>query len=1726
MGTRRRCQCMLLSLLIYEVFVCSLKADLLAKGTWSDTWEQASRGALGVRISLCGDAHVTLDGRTVMPLGTLRVIHAKHGPKTTHADGAEGPGIWQRVAAQHTNTDTSDTFTVSGRLYGIDIVQTVVLTREEVALTWQGKVTTPTPEVQAPLFLGGFSRPLADLPATVTTADGETLSGPMESLPGRVQQPLSVQVQTAHGLLALSLPPQGRTRLDWSEEKARPLRVNPHWYHWPEQGGALAPGTTLHYAVRVRLGHEGAAAVSPETSGKTVTGPPARPLPLFAALRNPKGHEDPFFRWNAHLVGLERTPTRKEEIDNDYATHYYGDAWDFDEGDTEGIAVFSDGVKDAVVSDGTLRFTTGENAHFYWGAHFAGDRARDEHIGFNWTPLYQSAHWKHWHVRLRLRQSEPESHWTVSARPMGTCRKAVEGRGWQVVDFRMGPTIKVNALRRRSLCIATDTPENRVEVDWVHVVERSAHLHARARLVLPEAVREARVVLLPHSTWALYVNGLPAAEGTGGDQRRSCVTVDLSGRLREGENVLAYRQQVFGRSGPRVGGRFVLEGAAVLADGKTVRFASGPEWRGSFTADDDWTEQEFDDSEWNVLTDRGNVVDSDLPARGPHGWGHVVDPPYLGPIGLTIPGKTTPDDFPPLFKAEDGAELLFSLPRSTGQDRMTYTLIDAFEGTEVVSGDVVPEAPSAGSAVPYRLQLAPRKAGVYNLSVRAERDGVLLDTRYEEIALVGRLSQREVPFDRVADETPRRLVDDIHCGDPNDPHPLLQGYAAGKNRVSTIGPESTRLGTYRGTPYRESRPGMVDWFSYKFEIENPSRPHLVVVTYLDNRRCGVEVRVTEEHRRTYSKLGHIKAARATMGAFTGGGPLFPPTGEFQDMQLTYYPRHKDATVEIVNIGSGGGRAAVSRIRVFELGELPAVAVPNGRRRFYGTHTENSALRPRDYYNGEQGEAFSYVGGTHGHRHFGFLKAWWQTYENQIRHMRWAGQNTFFLGAWMYSKKCYPSRVSPNGFPKVHYDSLGLMFAMFEANGLTLVPAIEYMASNNLQHRYWATDAEVAAGRETVVSVDRTGKQVTYGPRPTWNSFDPVVQQEIARVAGEIARLFGHYRSCPGVALAAGGSYWLPSAPRPGRIAAWDEILDHGYGDRTIRAFEQDTGIKVPVNTRDPHRFEKRHAWLTGPARKAWVEWRCRAIARAHLLIRDAIRDERKDLDYFLFGLPSPQNAGGFADRFLQGHDPAELYRDIGFDPALYRNVDGLVFGWMPQAEQSRERFGGGWNGAIGSVKALNTAKSNVAVLDNGYRTAVVYKTNFYENLIRLPGGVWLWRLSRGNPWPMMGHRYYPHFLVERLLHATPQMIIFPFTDVQMYHGQEHLQRRFAAAFRSLPRGEYEPVLGHGLDRNMVVRQAVRDGKRFVYALNPYWWEVYVRLSLSGEADVLNLVRDRPIARDTEGQVRLDLEPYDLIVLSMPESVRLTGATTTVSDETRSFFDREMAVLRTFPDHDTGQVCGRVGLWVKPDEARELVATAEAAWQAGNFLALRQILEHPFMIRLMAYLNARQEARLHRTFPDRYHVNAGLDEAYTDPSGRAWQPDQPYNYGASLYGYSGEMTRAIDRGAETAIAGTDADRLYQTERCGTLGYRFQVPAGVYDVTLHFAECSKYRPGTWTMDVVIEGRPVLKDWDMNADAGGFQVALVKHFKSIRVEDGELAIDFPFGKVMALEIVPHEE
>lgn len=92
--------------------------------------------------------------------------------------------------------------------------------------------------------------------------------------------------------------------------------------------------------------------------------------------------------------------------------------------------------------------------------------------------------------------------------------------------------------------------------------------------------------------------------------------------------------------------------------------------------------------------------------------------------------------------------------------------------------------------------------------------------------------------------------------------------------------------------------------------------------------------------------------------------------------------------------------------------------------------------------------------------------------------------------------------------------------------------------------------------------------------------------------------------------------------------------------------------------------------------------------------------------------------------------------------------------------------------------------------------------------------------------------------------------------------------------------------------------------------------------------------------------------------------------------------------------------------------------------------------------------------------EQMNILLGANRYFMDDEKQQWIPDQPYHEGS--WGFIGGKTFKIPNGnrlpygSDKNIAGTNNDPVYQTQQIGIKKYRFDLPAGEYELVLHFAE----------------------------------------------------------------------
>jgi len=219
--------------------------------------------------------------------------------------------------------------------------------------------------------------------------------------------------------------------------------------------------------------------------------------------------------------------------------------------------------------------------------------------------------------------------------------------------------------------------------------------------------------------------------------------------------------------------------------------------------------------------------------------------------------------------------------------------------------------------------------------------------------------------------------------------------------------------------------------------------------------------------------------------------------------------------------------------------------------------------------------------------------------------------------------------------------------------------------------------------------------------------------------------------------------------------------------------------------------------------------------------------------------------------------------------------------------------------------------------------------------------------------------------------------------------------------------------------------------------------------------------------------------------------------------------------------------------LEPLRDRPKPALRRLLWIAPGAIGLSILLFsfHEWHISANRITNATSPAQQTSTEPatglpqlGEVRIVAGLNHTYVDRSGKIWSPDSYFTGGTAERSPVRHIWRTLD------------PTIYRSSRQGDFRYDIPLKPAIYELHLHFAE-NFYGPeetgdggeGSRVMNVLLNGRPLLTDFDVIADCGEARTADVKVFTDVvPASDGLLHLGFSSaagGKAMisAIELFP---
>lgn len=862
---------------------------------------------------------------------------------------------------------------------------------------------------------------------------------------------------------------------------------------------------------------------------------------------------------------------------------------------------------------------------------------------------------------------------------------------------------------------------------------------------------------------------------------------------------------------------------------------------------------------------------------------------YAGPIRVTQPGRRSP-----FFTLPEPAVVMVNVPAGAGQLAVTASdgesgvaLQDPvrIERTGIAEGDFGPEDV-------YECRLERQQPGASALEFTLTGEDGKTEQRLFEVAHIGRVTPAaaataDLPDEELLELTP---VDAIDCAAQNDTHPRLD-FPGASDVIDTCIGKCRRIGERGATMIWE----------FTLPPESVNQPHLIVAEYPDDARRNMSLNLFEvaDQAPAGGAAWNTRKYRDGMGTGAQTGWPFPLSRQAKKMRLLWWPAHRtvyaafSCAVNPDYLHASVGDAAVKRIAVYRVkGELPAAKPAfEAAGRSFGAHPEDVDLVQsafRGVAEPDEGPGCYFAPDRWSPR---YLAKYYNSWRHYAQYLAFAGQNLDASSAHRYRKTHYPNANNSLGrdySPAVDHQEL--LARMLAANGAGMIMNVQ--ASHDLNHRMQQLIAEeeerLAASPKalepTVAFINSGGGRLAGALQgaPQLNFMAPEVRRELLGVVADMAR---RYQGVPGVlGLGQLAGTWLYPSFSPGGFVAYsaESYLGTGYDDQTVSLFEQETGTKIPVEASDPGRYHKRYQWLMANARQGWIDWRCKqlyAMADDMRKIAAAHRFPFWFTGYFQtasYGQPD-QNAW-FERSALSGGNIREQMKMMGYDPALFSGDAGLRGGWtfwegMNMYVGARGR---NWIGDGLRFNFLDSPGARTGLFEGAYTTAYHFN-GFREN--PWPSQDWVkerqWRkllISRPNRvlnlkgsaeylWPVegCGARDFVMLMADG---APPATIMHTWMDCSFGQVPSQDSRRFSLAFRTLPLCEYSTLTGNGLDRNLVVRQGVFEGRTYFFVINPTWSRMTAELRFTGKGEALNLVTGEKLPAGAAAALKLELRPYD------------------------------------------------------------------------------------------------------------------------------------------------------------------------------------------------------------------------------------------------------------------------
>lgn len=630
------------------------------------------------------------------------------------------------------------------------------------------------------------------------------------------------------------------------------------------------------------------------------------------------------------------------------------------------------------------------------------------------------------------------------------------------------------------------------------------------------------------------------------------------------------------------------------------------------------------------------------------------------------------------------------------------------------------------------------------------------------------------------------------------------------------------------------------WQAHPLSIDAPGEPHILEVEYPDDVPQTLGISLIEPNGMgKISPLGVDTAVQVEPPAVGAE----PAVGRHR---LLFWPKTKTPIVLLTS--HDPSRAAVyRRVRVFRLSGPPAPrpALASARdERLVGAWLDKP-LFPEMFGAGDTADRATA-------RSLDDWRTFYEGGDRFVQHLRYAGYNSAVVPALCEGSALYPSKLLKStakydtgvylsgGHDPQRKDVLELLFRLFDREGLTLLPALQFNTPLPELERQRGGDRARWVGMELVNRQGRTWLQRNQpqgGLAPYYNPLDPRVQTAMTEVVRELVGRYGHHPSFGGVVLQLSprGYAMLPGA-------------DWGFDDRTFTRFAADRHVEDPGAGAD--RFAERARWCGGEGKSAWLDWRAEQMTALYKGMSEEVRGGSRGARLFLAGAEMLDGESlrrvlrpTVSGQFATGQQVRAALLELGLDPQRLAQQSALTLvAPQPEIQRAGPSRSNDWDReAIDQLHARLGARGSLL-----FRPPATRRLQSFD--AASPFGAentYTWLAAQVSPAGDANRRRF-----ARCLARGDRTVVFD-GGWMLPRGQEEALADTLAVLRHLPGRKLASTVQTPLTKPVILRTEEFKDHTTAYLVNESPWPVEARVNVQAQP----LWRVEPLVPGADAGVR-------------------------------------------------------------------------------------------------------------------------------------------------------------------------------------------------------------------------------------------------------------------------------